>query len=82
MARVLFIKIEPAVAAVKEPSDEGQRNSGNLEFVDNVSVKNVELSLENIRERSRILAEMEDKNEILIKGAMYDIKTGQVTFVD
>lgn len=78
----LINKIEPAVAAVKEPTDESRRNSGNLEFVDNVSIKNVELSLENIRERSRILAEMENKDEILITGAMYDIKTGQVSFLD
>ena len=78
----LINKIEPAVAAVKEPLDESQRNSGNLEFVDDVSVKNVELSLVNIRERSRILAEMEDKNEIMIQGAMYDIKNGKVTFLD
>ena len=78
----LINKIEPAVAAVKEPTEESKRNSGNLEFVDKVSAKNVELTLENIRERSRILAEMEDNNELLIKGAMYDIKNGQVTFLD
>lgn len=78
----LINKIEPAVAAVKEPNEESQRNSGNLDFVDNVSLKNVELALENIRERSKILAEMENNNEILIKGAMYDIKNGKVTFID
>lgn len=78
----LINKIEPAVAAVKEPTEESKRNSGNLEFVDNVSAKNVELALENIRERSKILAEMEGNNEIMIKGAMYDIKNGQVTFLD
>ena len=78
----LINKIEPAVAAVKEPKDEGLRNSGNLEFVDNVSIMNVEKALENVRERSRILAEMEENNEIMIKGAMYDIKNGKVTFLD
>ena len=78
----LINKIEPAVAAVKEPTDESKRNSSNLEFVNNVSIKNVELTLENVRERSRILAEMESNNEILIKGAMYDLSNGKVTFID
>jgi len=76
----LINKIEPAVAAVKEPKDEAIRNSKNLEFVDAVSAKNVLLTMENIRERSRILAEMENNKEILIVGAMYDISTGEVTF--
>ena len=76
----LINKIEPAVAAVKEPKDEILRNSQNLEFVDAVSTKNVEITIENIRERSRILAEMEKNGEILIVGAMYDISNGEVTF--
>ena len=76
----LINKIEPAVAAVKEPKDESLRNSQNLEFVDAVSTKNVEITIENIKERSRILAEMEKNGEILIVGAMYDISNGEVTF--
>ncbi|WP_339650447.1 carbonic anhydrase family protein [uncultured Maribacter sp.] len=76
----LINKIEPAVAAVKEPKDERLRNSQNLEFVDAVSAKNVEITIENIRERSRVLAEMEEKGEVMIVGAMYDISNGEVTF--
>ncbi len=76
----LINKIEPAVAAVKEPIDESKRNSSNLEFVDNVSAKNVEITIENIRARSRVLAEMEENGEIMIVGAMYDISSGAVDF--
>ena len=76
----LINKIEPAVAAVKEPIDESKRNSSNLEFVDNVSAKNVEITIENIRARSRVLAEMEENGEIMIVGAMYDISSGAVNF--
>ena len=76
----LINKLEPAVAEVKEPKDESLRNSKNLEFVDSVSAKNVLLTIENIRERSRILADMEKNKEILIVGAMYDISTGEVDF--
>ncbi|MBT9187154.1 MULTISPECIES: carbonic anhydrase family protein [Zobellia] len=76
----LINKIEPAVDEVKEPADESQRNSKNLEFVDKVSEKNVLLTIENIRKESPVLAEMEDKGEIKIVGAMYDISNGEVTF--
>ncbi|MEP2056765.1 MAG: carbonic anhydrase family protein [Maribacter litoralis] len=76
----LISKIEPAVAAVSEPSDEGLRNSKNLDFVDKVSAKNVELTIDNIRTQSPVLAEMEANGEVMIVGAMYDIATGSVKF--
>ncbi|MDF0714977.1 carbonic anhydrase family protein [Muricauda sp. 334s03] len=77
----LINKIEPAVAAVEEPKDKSLRNSKNLEFVDAVSLKNVEMTLENIRNQSEVLKEMEDNGEIAIVGAMYDISDGKVTFL-
>jgi len=76
----LIKKIEPAVDAVTEPKDESQRNSQNLEFVDKVAEKNVLLTINNIRQHSPVLAEMEDNGEIKIVGAMYDISTGEVVF--
>lgn len=76
----LINKIEPAVDAVTEPKDESQRNSQNLEFVDKVAEKNVLLTINNIRQHSPVLAEMEDNGEIKIVGAMYDISTGEVVF--
>lgn len=76
----LINKIEPAVYAVEEPSDPKMRNSSNLDFVDEVSKKNVEMTLENIRSQSVILKEMEEHGDIMIVGAMYDISTGAVTF--
>lgn len=76
----LLDKIKPAVNAVKEPVDEALRNSKNREFVDEVAAKNVSLTLEDIRTRSEVLAEMERNNEIMLVGAMYDVGSGQVTF--
>ncbi|CAG2535097.1 carbonic anhydrase [Maribacter dokdonensis] len=76
----LINKIEPAVEAVTEPADESIRNSKNLEFVDKVAAKNVELTIENIRKQSPVLAEMEESGEIKIVGAMYDIASGAVEF--
>lgn len=78
----LINKIEPAVAAVKEPKDESLRNSKNLEFVDAVSEVNVKMAIDHIREQSKILCEMEEAGEIAIVGGMYDIGSGAVTFYD
>ena len=75
-------KIEPAVAAVTEPKDESMRNSKNLDFVDEVSKKNVELTIQNIRKNSEVLAEMERNGEVKIVGGMYDISNGEVTFYE
>ncbi|WP_159018631.1 carbonic anhydrase family protein [Algibacter sp. L3A6] len=76
----LIEKITPAVNAVSEPKDEGLRNSKNLDFVDSVSKKNVELTIDRIHAESPILTEMEKNGEIKIVGAMYDINTGAVNF--
>lgn len=76
----LINKIEPAVEAVKEPTDSNLRNSSNLAFVDEVAAKNVHMAIENIYKDSPILAEMEKNNEIMIVGAMYDISSGEVKF--
>lgn len=76
----LLSKITPAVNAVSEPKDENLRNSKNLEFVDEVSKKNVQLTIDRIHAESPILSEMEQNGEIKIVGAMYDISTGAVEF--
>ena len=76
----LLSKIKPAVKAVEEPADTSLRNSKNLEFVNNVAIKNVELTIEKIRTDSPVLKEMEDHGEIKIVGAMYHIENGKVSF--
>jgi len=76
----LINKIEPAVDAVKEPQDENLRNSKNIDFVNEVAAKNVEMTIAHIRSTSEVLAEMEAAGEIKIIGGMYDIATGKVDF--
>ena len=77
----LIQKIEPAVEAVTEPTDASQRNSGNIQFVNDVAVKNGHMTIDNIREESPVLAELEAEGAIKIVGAMYDINNGSVTFL-
>ncbi|WP_010227882.1 carbonic anhydrase family protein [Gillisia marina] len=78
----MLAKIKPAVDAVKEPQDASKRNSSNSEFVDHVSAKNVQLTIDRILSESDVLAEMHKDGEIKIIGAMYDIKNGSVNFYE
>lgn len=73
-------KIMPAVDAVQTPNGT-DRSSANAEFVDAVASKNVELTLAKIKESSPVLAEMIAANEIVVVGAMYDVASGEVSFL-
>ncbi len=73
-------KIKPAVNAVSEPQEASQRNSSNIDFVNDVAKKNVELTIAKIKSDSEVLAEMESNGEIQIVGGMYDINSGAVSF--
>jgi carbonic anhydrase len=75
----LINKLEPAVD-VSSPANESERTSANIDFVNVVAAKNVEMTMADIREKSPILKEMEDNGEIQIVGGMYDIATGKVSF--
>ena len=73
--------IAPAVDAIVEPTAAAERTSANIDFVNAVGTKNVELTIDRIREESPVLAEMEQAKEIQIVGGMYDIATGKVNFL-
>ena len=76
----LLARIMPAVAAV--PNDGTDRTSRNYGFVEKVADRNVHITVQQVREQSPILKEMEDKGEIMIVGAMYDVKSGKVAWYD
>ncbi|WP_298365595.1 carbonic anhydrase family protein [uncultured Lutibacter sp.] len=78
----MLSKIKPAVNAVTLPEDYSLRNSGNIEFVNNVAEQNVMLTIDKILKDSEVLAEMQSKGEIKIVGAMYDIHSGAVKFYE
>ena len=75
-------KITPAVNGVLEPTDLTLRNSSNIEFVNEVAQKNVQLNIDRILNESPVLAEMQKAGEIEIVGGMYDISTGKVNFYE
>jgi carbonic anhydrase len=76
----LLAKIRPSVESF--PDYHGEKTSKNYEFVDMVGKKNVSVTMDDIRKNSPILKEMEDKGEIKIAGAFYDIETGKIEFLE
>lgn len=76
----LLSKIRPAVD--DELTTKKNRNSGNSEFVEKVTVINVKRTVRAIVERSPILKEMIEKDEIEIIGGTHNITDGKVTFFD
>jgi len=73
-------KIKPAVNSFLDY--EREKASSNAEFVHMVAEKNVQLNVARIRQESPILQEMEATGEIKIVGAMYNMETGQVNFME
>jgi carbonic anhydrase len=69
----LLEKIKPAVNAIGGGTD--------ADNIEKVALKNVVLSIEQIRSESPILAEMESNGEIKIVGASYAVESGLVSFI-
>lgn len=71
--------IAPAVYATQI---EGERTSKNKEFVDAVAHNNVEMTVQNILERSSVIRDQVANGQVMVVGAMYDVTTGVVTWLD
>ncbi|MDA0849263.1 MAG: carbonic anhydrase, partial [Verrucomicrobia bacterium] len=78
----LLSKINPALLSTTEPKDPEKRTSKNLDFVNAVARKNVLLMVEYVRIYSNVLRSLEETEKIKIIGAMYDISTGAVEFLN
>jgi carbonic anhydrase len=75
----MLAKIKPAVKMSQDFT--GEKTSKNDEFVKHVSENNVKYAIQQIREKSPILKEMEDKGEIKIVGAFYRLTDGTLEFI-
>ena len=71
----LLSKIKPAVNMLKVGNELTESQ------IEQVSVQNVKLSIENIRQESSILSDMEKEGQIEIVGAIYDVSNGRVEFL-
>ncbi|MEO0794479.1 MAG: carbonic anhydrase family protein [Verrucomicrobiota bacterium] len=75
----LLDKIDPAIESVG--TEYGSRSSKNAKYVDAVIRANVLNTIDDIREISPIIAEMEKNGDIMIVGTMYSLDDGAVTIV-
>jgi carbonic anhydrase len=75
----LLVQIEPAISKVK--GHESDRSSKNKEFVAEVIEENAELTVADIRSRSKVLADLEKEGKIKIVGGVYSLQTGKVTML-
>ena len=75
----LLHKIDPAVESTKY---DGERTTKDYKFVELVTEENVRLAMEEVRQRSSILKEMEEKGQIAIVGGLYSVSTGKVIFYE
>ncbi len=73
----LMSTIEPAIEKVG-----GERDSSDKDYVEEVVKTNVEMTIDDIRERSPIMAGLEKEGKIKIVGAYYDLHTGEVVLLD
>lgn len=72
--------ISPALNEVK--TAEGvDRSSKNIDFVNEVAVQNVHLTIARLKKDSPVLNEMIENDEIKVVGAMYDVTSGKVSFI-
>lgn len=76
----LLNKIQPAVYFERQTKE--NRTSSNPDFVANVTEIQVKRSVETIVEQSVVLREMIEKEEIALIGAVYDVETGSVDFLE
>lgn len=69
----LLSKVKPAIETVKKEHS--------IVEVEDVTIANVHHSIEEIRTKSEILRNLETEGKIQIKGAVYNVEDGVVTFL-
>ncbi len=72
-------ELKPAVDSVK--GYDNDRTSKNKEFVKSVTQKNVELTINKIRNQSKVISDLEKEGKVKFIGAIYNIATGKVDFL-
>ncbi len=74
--------IKPAIRHEKTVNDPALRNAKNADFVEKICELSVQYQIDTIIRSSDILQNMLSDKQIGIIGAVYDISTGQVKFMD
>ena len=75
----LLNKIKPAIPAT---TFSGEKTGKNAEFVDAVAATSVRRTVKELRQRSSVLAELEQQGKIKLVGSMYHLVGGRVEFFE
>lgn len=76
----LLTHIQPAID--HHPEFTGEKSVDNPDFLELVSKENVLLTLDDIRDQSPILKEMEQKGNLRMVGAYFDLDTGEIILLE
>ena len=78
----LVSEIKPAVQEVSKGWTGGEKNSHNHEFVEAVNEVNIGMMMRKLLHDSPVIKEMVDNGTLILAGAIYDVETGKVRFLD
>lgn len=76
----LLAEIRPAVELVQ--SRHPGENVCAAPHLDEIAEENVKKTVQDIREKSKTISDLEGEGKLRVVGAMYDISTGEVRFLD
>ena len=74
--------IKPSIRHEKSVTNKEERNSKNPDFVEKINELNVRHQIDTIIRLSDIVVDMVDARQIAIVGAIYDLATGRVNFLE
>jgi carbonic anhydrase len=77
----LLNKIQPAAKEIKNKSN-GEINCNDYHVVDAIAKQNVIDMIKDTKEHSSIIQDLVKNKQVMIVGAMHDLKTGKVEFFD
>ncbi|TCB84584.1 sulfate permease [Acinetobacter sp. ANC 3791] len=74
--------LKPIMSAIDTVKNRMANDPNVRSFIDEVTMMNVKNNMAYILKHSNVLREMVEKGEVGIVGAIYDVKTGQVNFLE
>jgi len=75
----LIIKIKPAIAQTEIIDEDSSKSE---KYINAIAKTNVKLTMQRIREKSKVLRTLEEEGKIQIVGAYYELHTGKITILD
>lgn len=76
----LLDKVQPAIQQAQKTL--GKKDCNSEKFIDTAAADNVRLVVQQIQQRSPIIRQLVKEGKVKIVGAMYDLNTGKVNFLN